>query len=56
VEPEAARIVRIKNTLSLEKLLVSQALEGEVISNPDLQILGSLQPMAFDHNGNLEPL
>ena len=56
VEPEAARIIRIKNTLALDKLLVSQALESEVTSNPDLQVLGPLQPMAFDHSGNLEPL
>jgi hypothetical protein len=56
VEPEAARIVRIKNTLRLDKLLVSQALEHEVASNPDLQILRPSEPMAFDHNGNLTAL
>ncbi|MDY6953895.1 MAG: lactate racemase domain-containing protein [Thermodesulfobacteriota bacterium] len=56
VEPEAARIVRVKNTLTLDKLLVSQALESEVTSNPDLHTLGPLEPMAFDHGGNLEPL
>jgi len=56
VAPEAARIVRIKNTLALDQLLVSQALESEVTSNADLQILAPLQPMAFDHDGNLEAL
>ena len=53
VKPEAARIIRIKNTATLETLLVSRALEGDVISNPDLEILRAWEPMAFDEKGNL---
>lgn len=53
VKPEAARIVRIKNTATLEMLLVSRALEDDVISDPDLQIIGPWTPMAFDDSGNL---
>ncbi|MBW1795328.1 MAG: DUF2088 domain-containing protein [Deltaproteobacteria bacterium] len=53
VKPEAARIIRIKNTATLETLLVSRAIEGDVISNPDLEIVRSWEPMAFDDTGNL---
>jgi hypothetical protein len=54
VKPDAARLIRIKNTLRLDTLLVSRALEGEVISNPDLQILGPWAPMGYDERGNLK--
>jgi hypothetical protein len=53
VKPEAAQIIRIKNTATLETLWVSRTLEGEVRSNPDLQVLGPWEPMAFDDSGNL---
>ena len=53
VKPGAARIIRIKNTATLEMLLVSRTLEGEVRSDPDLQVLGPWEPMAFDDSGNL---
>ncbi len=54
VTPDAARIVRIKNTATLvETLWASRALEGDITSNPDLQILRSWEPMAFDDTGNL---
>jgi hypothetical protein len=54
VKPDAARIIRIKNTLTLDNLMVSRALEREIISNPDLQILGPWEPMGFDDRGNLK--
>ncbi len=54
VKPDSARIIRIKNTLTLDKLMVSRALEGEVISNPVLGILGPWAPMGFDDRGNLK--
>jgi len=53
VNPETARIIRIKNTATLETLSVSRALEGDVISNPDLHILRPWEPIAFDEKGNL---
>ena len=53
VKPEAARIIRIKNTATLETLLVSRVLEGDLVSNPDLQILRPWEPIAFDDSGNL---
>ncbi|MBW1739971.1 MAG: DUF2088 domain-containing protein [Deltaproteobacteria bacterium] len=56
VKPQAARIIRIKNTATLETLMVSRALEGDVMSNPDVQILRPWEPMTFDHSGNLKDL
>lgn len=53
VEPVAARIMRIKNTATLETLWVSRALEDDVTSNPDIQVLRPWAPMAFDDGGNL---
>jgi hypothetical protein len=53
VKPDAARLIRIKNTLRLDTLLVSRALEGEVMSNPDLQLQAPWAPMGYDERGNL---
>ena len=48
-----ARVVRIKNTLQLEELQVSEALLDQVRSNPSLEIVGEPEPMRFDEQGNL---
>ena len=48
-----ARIVRIKDTASLELLQVSKALELEVLSNPNLELITPWQPFEFDENDNL---
>jgi hypothetical protein len=56
VKPEAARVVRIKNTAALKMLSISRALEDVVVSNPDLDILKQWEPMAFDDSGNLYEL
>ncbi len=53
VKPEAAQIVRIKNTATLETLMISRALKGDISSNPDLQVAGPWEPIAFDDTGNL---
>ncbi|MBE9581794.1 MAG: DUF2088 domain-containing protein [Proteobacteria bacterium] len=53
VMPEAAQIVRIKNTATLETLMISRALEGDISSNPDIQVAGPWEPIAFDDTGNL---
>jgi hypothetical protein len=53
VKPEAARIIRIKNTATLETLLVSRALDSDVTPNPNLEIVRAWEPMAFDDTGNL---
>lgn len=54
IHPADSRIVRIKNTATLETLWISRTLEGEVASNPDFTVLRPWEPMAFDEGGNLE--
>ena len=53
VEPDAARIVRIRNTAALETMWISRALEAEAMSNTGIQVLGSWERMSFDDAGNL---
>jgi hypothetical protein len=51
-----ARIVRIKDTKSLERFQVSEALKGEILSNPSLKQITPWCPMQFDDHGNLMEL
>jgi hypothetical protein len=53
--PEAARVVRIKNTLVLDELEVSEAFLPEVEQRADLELLGAAAPLAFDAAGRLVP-
>jgi hypothetical protein len=53
VKPEDARIVRIKNTLLLEDLDVSEALLLEVKQRDTLEILWGPKGLIFDTNGGL---
>ncbi len=53
VKPEAARIVRIKNTLFLEELDVSDALLPEVKQRDTLEILWGPKGLTFDNAGAL---
>ena len=51
-----ARMVRIKDTASLEFLQVSAALGAEVTANPKLEQLTPWGPIEFDGKGNLRAL
>jgi hypothetical protein len=51
-----ARMVRIKDTASLQLLQVSAALGPEVTSNADLEQVSSWGPIEFDSSGNLKAL
>jgi hypothetical protein len=53
VPPEKARIVRIKNTLLLEELDVSEALLEEVKQRDNIEILWGPKPLDFDTAGAL---
>ncbi len=55
VNPGAVRMVRIKNTLNLEKMLVSESLAEEALKSGRMQISEKLKPMAFDESNNLMP-
>jgi hypothetical protein len=52
---EEARIVRIANTLNLERLLVSERCSELLDNRPSVSIAGQPQAMRFDQTGNLLP-
>lgn len=54
-DPMSARIVRIKNTLELKTIHVSETLFPEVRGRRDLVVVSEPQEVAFDSNGNLAP-
>ena len=53
---EDARIVRIKDTATLELLQVSKALLPDILSNPNLKQITEWTPFQFDNNYNLPEL
>jgi hypothetical protein len=54
--PESLRVVRIANTLSLERMLVSESCVKLLEGRPGISITGTPQPMQFDKDGNLSHL
>lgn len=52
-KPGEERILRIRNTLNLGELLVSEAYRAEVEAREDLSIVEEASEMAFDANGDL---
>jgi hypothetical protein len=55
-QPESARVVHIKNTLTLDRFGISRALERETASDPSLRFMGPWSPMTFDDRGNMEDM
>ena len=53
VEPQQARVVKIKNTLHLDKLYISQSLLSELEAKPDWEVEQKAYEMRFDHDGNI---
>lgn len=53
ISPQKARLVRIKNTLKLRRMWISETLLSEVENNERLKVLEAPQPMRFDDNGAL---
>jgi len=53
IEPAKARVVRIKNTLLLEKVYISEILLKEAERKEDIEIIGETNEMLFDSEGNL---
>lgn len=57
VKPQDCRIVRIRNTLQLAELQVSEPLLAEVTRQPErFELVSAPAPFAFDANGTLAPL
>jgi hypothetical protein len=54
--PDKARVIRIKNTLELDRFLVTEALIGEVLAQKQLEVCGDWMETRFDEKGNLTPL
>jgi hypothetical protein len=55
ISPQKSRIVRIKNTLRLETVEVSEVYADEFDQRPDLEILEGPGSMEFDGRKNLCP-
>ncbi len=55
VEPDQARVVRVRNTLDLVEVLVSESYLDKVRSRKDLSEAGPLREMEFDPQGDLLP-
>ncbi len=53
--PEEARVVRIKNTLNLVEMDVSEVLLPKVKAHDRLSVVTEPMPLAFDAQGNLPP-
>ncbi|MBU5434014.1 lactate racemase domain-containing protein [Pseudoflavonifractor sp. MSJ-37] len=53
IDKDHAKIVRIKNTMEIRDIWVSEALIDEVKANPNLELMGEPEPWGFDENGNL---
>ncbi len=53
VKPADCRIVRIRNTLELSEIEVSEPLLEQVRQHPSMEALGAPAPFAFDAAGNL---
>ena len=55
VEPEQAKIIRIRNTLELEQMLVSESYDAEIQGRSDLSVLEPAQAIHFTPEGDLFP-
>jgi hypothetical protein len=53
VEPQNARIVHIRDTLHLEEMYISQAMQKEAEKLKDISITGKQRPLKFGQDGNL---
>jgi hypothetical protein len=56
IDPWEARVIRIKNTLEMEELQVSEALMDELKGCSDIMPIDGLEELRFDAEGNLPPL
>jgi len=54
-DPTQLRVVRIANTLSLDRILVSEPCAEELRNRPDVTLAGAAEQMRFDAAGNLLP-
>ena len=55
-EPHEARVMRIRDTLAVETLEVSEPCLGEPHRQTELEVIGEPWTLAFDGQGNLPAL
>ena len=55
IRPEEARVIRIKNTLSLKEIMVSEIYKPEMKDRDDLQIIEPPHEIEFDKNNDFLP-
>ena len=53
-KPDQPRVVRIKNTLELEEMLISEVMVTEAEALNHIKIIGKPKPVEFDRDGNLK--
>ena len=53
IDKENPRIIRIRNTLALDEIWISEAMVPEAEADPNLEILSPAQPLPFNEEGNL---
>ena len=56
VNPEESKVIRIKNTLRLDEIEVSEGFLDTVKSRADLEIIGEPKDFEFDENDNLKQI
>jgi hypothetical protein len=57
VKPQDCKVVRIRNTLELTDIHVSEPLLAQVRANPaQFEIVGAPEALRFDTKGNLYPM
>jgi len=54
-DPRRVRIARLRDTLHLGRMLISEGLLREARRHPRIRVLGKPQEIAFDRAGNLRP-
>jgi len=54
-DPDKARIVRVRNTLAVDRFVASEAYASEIASRDDLTVVVPLRPWTLDAQGNFDP-
>ena len=54
-EPEKARIVRVRNTLAVDRFVASEAYAAEIAARDDLTVVVPPRPWTLDAQGNFDP-
>ena len=53
VDRARLRIIRIQDTMNIEKIWISEALKPEAEKHPDIEVLSDAAPFSFNSEGNL---